>query len=88
MLARVSPIAIRASSSGHSPSYGKQGLHISAMWELWAQTLGYCLVLMPEERPRRSVRRGRQLVIGFLAGAPRHSLPAVLKRWPRRGRPH
>jgi hypothetical protein len=30
-------------------TWGKRGLHISDMWELWAQALGSRLVLMPAE---------------------------------------
>lgn len=31
-------------------TWGKMGLHISPMWELWADALGFVLVLMPRER--------------------------------------
>lgn len=31
-------------------TWGKRGLQISAMWEIWAQTLGFVLVLMTKEQ--------------------------------------
>lgn len=48
-------------------SYGRQGLWISNMWELWADALGYVLVLMPKEQAQE---------IGAQVAPARHEFPA------------
>lgn len=30
--------------------WGRRGLHISPMWELWAEALGLCLVIMAKDQ--------------------------------------
>lgn len=33
--------------------WGKRGLHISPMWEVWAEALGVCLVVVTKEQARQ-----------------------------------